>query len=227
MTQEDKDILMEKMLDPDASLTDAELDIILHDAELREIYDISSAVKSACVQPSAVDVEQEWRLFRHRIQPKPSRWRWVMRVAAIFIGVVFVSGIVKVALDSILSEGDSAVVVDATPKKAPQSPAEEVEGANGVSGLANDAEASGGAVKAVPVRRRVPKAVQNEDTDQNVEEIDIDEYLRLEQARIDNDLALLQARTYIDEVQALREAELPDADPQSLDNDEIRYVIMQ
>ena len=111
MTQQEKDILIEKMLDPDGVLSDKDLKMVFHDDELKEIYELSSAVRGACVQLPKIDMEREWRLFRHRIRPRPSRWKWVMRVAAIFLGIMFVSGIVRIALDHILTEKKTVAIV--------------------------------------------------------------------------------------------------------------------
>lgn len=222
MTQQEKDILIEKIIDTGSSLTDGELGIILQDEELREIYEVSAAVRSACIQPLKIDVESEWRLFRHKILPKPSRWRWVMRVAAVFFGVLAVSSIVKIAIDRILVPDEPVIAEVSAPKQSEVVAADnEVESPHiGIDEA--DVPAPRQVVKRVG---RSMKSTAKEET--VAEEVDVDEYLRLQQAGIDNDLALLQAQTYIDEVQALREATLPPEDADTPDDDGIRYVIMQ
>lgn len=47
MTDEHKEILIAKLLDSPASLSDEELDAIAHDDELRDLYGVSSAVSDA------------------------------------------------------------------------------------------------------------------------------------------------------------------------------------
>ena len=58
-------------------------------------------------------------------------------------------------------------------------------------------------------------------------EIDVDEYLRLQQARIDNDIAMIQAELFIDQIQTLRETQLKGDGEDALEQREERYVIMQ
>lgn len=213
---------MEKMLDSGAVLTDAEIDLILHDEELSEIYEVSSAVRGACVQPSVVDVEQEWRLFRHKILPKPSRWRWTMRVAAVFLGVLLVSSILKVAIDRLLTPDIPTVAEVVSPGIPPSSVASMDEER---SPFVKDVHDSG--VESVTKPRRSPvKPSASNDADAE-EEIDIDEYLRLEQARIENELSLIQAQLYIEELQALNDVPVSSEEDSEQNNNEIRYVIMQ
>lgn len=222
MTQQEKDILIEKIIDTGSSLTDVELGIILQDEELREIYEVSAAVRSACIQPLKIDVESEWRLFRHKILPKPSRWRRAMRVAAVFFGVLAVSFIVKIAIDRIMTP-DAPVLAEASAPKQSEVVVVDNEVESPLTGID---EADDPALRQVAKREgRSMKSTVKEETVE--EEVDVDEYLRLQQAGIDNDLALLQAQTYIDEVQALREATLPSEDADTPDDDGIRYVIMQ
>lgn len=223
MTQEEKDILLEKMLDPDGVMTDAELEKLFQDDELKEIYEVASAVRGACVQPSKIDVKQEWRLFRHRILPRPSRWRWTMRVAAIFLGVMFASAIVKIAIDRILTEEKPVVIVDSKGSDANQLMEEDAKPRK-IHDVENNAIPTSPVettpnVK-TPKRLEAKKAIDDE-------EIDVDEYLRLQQARIDNDMALLQAEIYIAELQALREAQSTAGDDEELEQHEVRYAIMQ
>lgn len=221
--QKDKDLLLEKLLDPDATLTDVELDMLLADKELREIHEISAAVRGTSLQPSEIDVEQEWKLFRHKLHPRSTPWRWIMRVAAIFLGILFVSGILKFGIDRILTDNQGVVVAESQPSAVEESKV----GENPKKGeplpelIPVVEEATDIPVRTV--RRKRPVRVEVEEE----EEVDIDEYLRLQQARIDNEVALLQAQLYIEELQAL-DVTLPfegeDAEPQP---QEVRYIIMQ
>lgn len=56
MTEEQKEILIAKLLDCPSSLSDEELDLILHDGELREIYDASVAMSGALVRQPDFDM---------------------------------------------------------------------------------------------------------------------------------------------------------------------------
>ena len=221
MTQQEKDILMEKILDPDGILSDEDLEMVFHNDELKDIYELSSAVRGACVQLPKIDVEREWRLFSRRIRPRPSRWKWVMRVAAIFLGVMFVSGIVRIAIDHILTGKKTVAVVKSKPltpeKLTRESPLQLPIVEN------EDLPTSSAPVSRKVVRPRNNIAVMEaEEAD-----IDVDEYLRLQQARIDNDIAMIQAEILIDQIQALRETELQADGEVPLERNEERYVIMQ
>lgn len=222
MTEQEKDILLEKMLDPGAVLTDEEIGIIMSDEELRGIYDVSSALRGACVQPSVVNVEREWRLFRHKILPKPSRWRWAMRVAAIFLGVLVVSAIVKVAVDRNLTPEAPVLAEVSAPK---QSDVQVVDHKVERSLIESEEAARPASRQAVRRKRTASRPTVVVET--VIEDIDVDEYLRIQQAGIDNDVALMQSQLYIDELQALRGAELPGVDADDQDQSEVRYIITQ
>lgn len=224
--QQDKDMLLEKMLDPGATLTDADLEMILHDDELREIYEVSADVRGACVQPSEIDVEQEWRLFRRKLHPGYSVWRRVMRVAAIFLGVLLVSGIVKIALDHLLTDGRSVMAAESTAKKdSTQLAAPTLQTESSVHCFVAENEAAPEPVEVA--RKGTPKRLVIERVEEEYEEeVDIDEYLRLQQARIDNDLAILQAQLYIDQLQAINEATIASEDGEPAPR-EVRYIITQ
>ena len=224
--QHDRDMLLEKMIDPDATLTDADLEMILRDDELRDIYDVSALVRGACVQPSEIDVRREWRMFRRKLYARPSRWRWVMRVAAIFLGVLLVSGIARIAVDTLLTDSQTVMVAESPTGKEPASrPGPASSAGHSAPSITVEEGAAPEPVAVVP--ESVPKkAVVVESEDEDTQEIDIDEYLRLQQARIESDLALLQARIYIDQLQAIDGATLP-SDGEESEPQEVRYIIMQ
>lgn len=200
MTEEQKDILIARMLDSPASLTDEQLEMILHDDELRDIYEMSAAVSSACVRHKELDMEKELELFRPRIRRKPFPMRWVMRVAAIFLGVSLISSVSGWIIDYIFSTSyDTAIAkVEKTSEVKEVSSVREIpafppprEEASAVS------EGNKRIMKKVaddaPVRQIEKQAsVETQEDD----EIDIDEYLRIQQARIDNEIAMQNAEIY-------------------------------
>ena len=222
MTQQEKDILIEKMLDPGGTLSAEELEIIFLDDELKDIYELSSAVRGACVQLPTIDLEREWSLFRHRILPRPSRWKWTMRVAAIFLGVMFVSGIVRIAIDRILTEEKTVAIVKSKQQTTEKFKQETSNPQNPI--LENDDLP----ISAPPATRKAATPRRNiADMEVEEAEIDVDEYLRLQQARIDNDIAMIQAELFIDQIQTLRETQLQGDEEDALEQREERYVIMQ
>lgn len=193
MTEEQKEILIAKMLDAPSSLSDEELDAIVRDEELREIYDISSAVSGACIRYPEMDATKEWERFLPRIRRRPfTMWR-IMRVAAIFLGVVFVFGIAVKTVDDPGLHDDTIVVAKIEPSVAP-----EIE-----PSIAPEAEPSMPPEQPValdtkpisaPSPAKAEAAVQNTTVESN--DIDIDEYLRVQKAKVDNDLAMQAAEIY-------------------------------
>lgn len=206
MTEEQKEILIAKMLDAPSSLSDEELDMLMHDDELREIYEASAAVSSACVRQPELDMKAEWERFRPRIKRKPAPMRWVMRVAAIFLGVIFLSAITVRIIDKVFSTDQTHAVAKVQPSpKLNTSTAIPVD--QPLTEIKDEAEKE-------PVIRRKPnhhRPVDKIDNSQSIAQaedsviidVDIDEYLRIQQARIDNDLAMQSARIYQEEYENL------------------------
>lgn len=196
MTEEQKEILIAKLLDCPSSLSDEELDLILHDGELREIYDASVAMSGALVRQPDFDMEEEWRRFRPRLRRKPTRMRWVMRVAAIFLGVVLASGIVVKIIDRAYTyDRQHVIAVVQYPDELKNPPliqqAMETEDNAPIEQPAHQPKSES------PKRNKAVTQEQSED--------EIDEYLRIQQARIDNDLAIMVAESYIEEFDDLVE----------------------
>ena len=203
MTEEQKEILIARMLDAPSSLSDEELDSILHDDELRDIYDASAALSSACIPKPEFDMKAEWSNFRPRIRRKPSPLRWVMRVAAIFLGVIVVSGITGRIIDKVFSGEQASVIAKAEqPKDLQITPAK--PSCQQVNAVEEEIEEKPTTVRrhSAVDRHLLSKAETNQSSSvaAHVEsEIDVDEYLRIQQARIDNDLAMQVAESCLDE----------------------------
>ena len=89
------------MLDnPDAYIEQEILDIINHDEDTRETYRLMVEAKrsSRHRQPQKpVDVDTAWQHFDQKFQPKQQGFGW-MKIAASFIGILFVSGIAFAAI---------------------------------------------------------------------------------------------------------------------------------
>lgn len=208
MTEEQKDSLIAKMLDAPSSLSDEELEAILHDDELRDIYDVSAALSNACTPQPEPDMEAEWLRFRPRLRRKPTTMRWILRVAAIFLGAVLASGIAVRVFDNIFTADSPqpAIAKVDTVIPARTKPA----------ALPAEQEASAAPEPAIKKCRAVEPAryiskveLSGEDT-----EIDIDEFLRIQQARVDHNLAIQAAESFLDEYDDLA----PILDAAGLDN---------
>ncbi len=228
MTEEQKEKLIAKMLDSPSSLSDEELEMMTLDEELRDIYEISSSVSGACMSAPHLEPSQEWMRFRPRIMRRPSPMRWIMRVAAIFLGIAFVSAVVVRMIDSRFTPDNRPHIAMLEPIKpsdtAPLQPSAVQEAEE-----CQVADASPAARMLEPsARPRVAKAVAtcceppSECTD-----IDIDEYLRIQQARTDNELAVLTADAMSDELAVLhRMCDIAGLDDQAVES-AIRCVTMQ
>lgn len=227
MTEEQKYILITKMLDSPQSLSDLEIKFISDDPELREIYEISSAVSGACMPQPDLDMAEEWVRFRPRIMRKPWQMRWLLRVAAIFLGVVVMSAILVKVIDHAISVDNKPVVaqiegsaeVDRQELTAMAPRTAEFQDEPIVAKATCKPYVSVGK-RSNPDAEDIVKALPTDD-------IDIDEYLRIQQARVDNDLAMQTADIYEAELNRL----MPLLDglgvySEDIDNN-IRNVIMQ
>lgn len=201
MTDEQKEILIAKMLDAPSSLSDKELDAILHDDELRDLYEVSSAVSSAYAAQPELDMEDEWKRFRPRLRRKPTAMRWAMRVAAIFLGVVLASGIAVRIIDRIYTHDRQPVIakVDQLQELKPDLSIQQRPQTSSTDEMPQ-IEKSKPAVPATRIAKaEVTPAKASLPHEAPAIDIDIDEYLRIQQARIDNDLAIQAAESYMEE----------------------------
>lgn len=229
MTEEQKDILTAKMLDAPSSLSDKELESILSDEELREIYEMSAAVSSAYIDHPDFDMDEEWNMFRPNIRKKPMKMRWAMRVAAIFLGVAFVGGVMVRIIDKVLDAPKPSIAKVEDIKNPTEIKSIENIQSNEIAKKEDSQSLIPGVntVSSSPHASKI-KTMKTEQIEMPEEDIDIDEYLRLQQARIDNDLAMMTAESYLYEydefLQGLDDNEAYDTT--DLEN-KIRQVTMQ
>lgn len=200
MTEGQKDILIVKMLDAPDSLTDKEVYMIVHDEELRDIYETSALVSGASISQKEYDAEKEWRLFRYKIIPRPSLTKRFMRIAAIFLGVIVVAGLVGKLIDYTLTKGYEEQVAHtskpATPKHF------EIKGN---TPKVADVEPTPTPKKAAKkaIAPTTPKKIKPLPAEE--EEIDVDKYLRQQQEEIEDAIIRQKAEIYVDEYYAMQE----------------------
>ena len=112
-----------EMLDNPEAYTEQEIeDIINHDDDTREAYNLMVEAKRSSRRrkaDAAVDVDGAWQRLEQQLQPRLQNFRR-MKIAASFIGVLFVSGIAFAAIQLIRhtqqwSPKTEVVVNDATP----------------------------------------------------------------------------------------------------------------
>lgn len=112
-----------EMLDNPEAYTEQEIeDIINHDDDTREAYNLMVEAKRSSRRRKAdvdVDVDGAWQRLEQQLQPRHQNLRR-MKIAASFIGVLFVSGIAFAAIQLIRhtqqwSPKTEVVINDATP----------------------------------------------------------------------------------------------------------------
>lgn len=186
MTEEQKEILLGRMVDNPAGLSSDDMAMIAGDEELRELYQLSADLKTACVKPPEIDEAKEWQRFRSRMRVagRHRRWSRMVRVAAIFLGVMLLSGVAVTLIDRQMLMPESteiaAVPVDtvavAPKQKEAAGPGLIAEAAvkDAVKDVVTDA---GGEAKCAGGKQSTPS------------EPSIEEYLAVQQARIENEIA--------------------------------------
>lgn len=182
MTEEQKEILLGRMVDNPAGLSSDDMAMIAGDEELRELYQLSADLKTACVKPPEIDEAKEWQRFRSRMRVVGRRRRWsrMMRVAAIFLGVMLLSGVAVTLIDRLMLMPESTEIA-AVPVDTVAVAPEQKEAA----GPELIAEA---AVKKA-VKESVGEAKRAGGKQSTSSEPSIEEYLAVQQARIENEIA--------------------------------------
>lgn len=200
MTEEIRNILIEKMLDRPGELTDADISAIRSDEELRDIYNVSVELKGALSPAQEISAADEWQRFLPRIAVRRRRkplLRRVALVAAAIAGLMLISGIVVKMLDVTPSATDTPLIAGSSGEAV--MPADTISVSNSTAPvlLAGDAHASGQLADAsVSVRNSTHTASRREAQASQTAPVDVDELMRIEQARIDNEIAMALAEVY-------------------------------
>ena len=212
MTEKDKDILIEKMLDRPAELSTADIAVIMADEELRELYDTSVMLADSLQRQPVVDNDREWELFSRRLAVghtrsdavrKPERkllhLRRVVRVVAVVAGVMLLSAVVVRMMRNV-SDGD--MTLDAGSMMTAESVVQQPDtvGMTDTSPEVGIADTLAGEhiADGAPAGRNVAAANSRSTVSviHTPDDFNIDEYIEIEQARIDNEVAMAVARVY-------------------------------
>lgn len=236
MTEEQKEKLIAKMLDAPSSLSDEELEMIAHDEELRDIYEISASVSGACVRQPEINMADEWARFCTRISVprKLSPMRRVMQVAAIFIGVVLASGVTVKIIDKLATPDQQLQLAVLDQGKPGENNTLSIPEVDDVTILQDSVEKCNVITPTIIKQKRDVSAKRNiaraetADVDDALAvadgiDVDVDEFLRIQQARVENDLAMQNAEVMADELAAIRQI----YDIVGLNNDVVESAIIK
>lgn len=232
MTDEQRDIIIAKMIDAHSTLTDEELDLIANDIELSDIQELSAAVRGAYVPKPEINVDDEWSRFKKSIQRKPSHKRWLIRVAAILIGVALIYGIMviminqKATLESPEMIANSNLPHESTITSLPDDEMTDKKiTANAPQHSVHRMNSKKSSIISETQHRT--DEVPDTTTIELQEEIDLDEYLIIQQAIIDNDIAMQNAEILLDEYAAIQQIFDSIGEDGSLIETTIQKVTMQ
>lgn len=214
MTEDQKEILIAKMIDLPASLSEEELEQIVKDPELREIYEISSRLDDALAPMPDIDMADEWARMQPRLRRHHSVMSRSLRVAAAVAGVVIVSGLAVLTRNHFQPVQQEKVIAEIISRKNDKS----MQTATTIATAVYDNEVKEAEVPAKPH----PKAKKKKTNfTPQTEDIDIDELLRIKQARIDNEIAMQNIEIYRLEHEQFCAS---DASEEEIDDSELTFI---
>ncbi len=225
MTDIQKEILIEKMINCPTDLTDEELMLILSDEELKDIYETSRILKTSLAKPPETDPRKEWELYRPRIARRPNMFGWIARIAAVFFAVVLIGKIVGYSIDWLLTRDATMTDTIAMTTIPSHDQANSQSSETAVPVFQNEIPTESirkQDATEVPKRnnpkKRKAASTQEENPDTSseiVSDAEIEEYLKLQQARIDNEIAMIMAEIYLNEYMLMNPTS---ANPDNIDN---------
>lgn len=191
------------MIDRPAELSPDEIMTISRDEELRELYEISAKLQDTLQPDSLTPVTQEWDMFSRKLnmrRPKKKLYRRLALTVAVVAGVLLISAAVVKIIGHAPSVPDSSLTAGVVKNVIIENPAD--------------------TTACRPLTPRRPMDVAEEHISRNsgsprqttakgtphdlsaAASIDIDNYMRIEQARIDNEIAMAMAEIYDGECNA-------------------------
>lgn len=208
MTEEIKNTLIEKMIDRPDTLTSDEIMAICSDEELRELYEISTKLQDTLQPVPQTPAAQEWDMFSRRLsmrRPKKKLYLRLVQTAAVVAGVLLISAVIVKITGDVPSASVSSLTSDVVNSGITENPADTIRSQNDklVTTLKNDGTHIADASK--PDKNHSAKKTKSASTPTATP--DFDEYLRIEQARIDNEIAMAMAEVYEAEYLASLEAD--------------------
>ena len=223
MTEKDKDILIEKMLDRPDSLSASDIEAIMADEELRELYGASVMLADTLQPQPAIDGDREWELFSRRLAasqpqlaaesqsdmavvPKAKRKRLhpIVRVAAVLAGVLLLSAVIIRMLNGAAVDDTLMVARNVADTKPVEHIADAAVTALTIVPAVEEVSAEQPEVAPTQAVNPAPQPVEHAEavTAGLPDDFDIDEYIAIRQARIDNEVAMAMAQVYEAEYRA-------------------------
>ncbi|MDE7393674.1 MAG: hypothetical protein K2M80_04285 [Muribaculaceae bacterium] len=207
MTDELREILLAKMLDNPRELTADQLASIESDGELRELYSLALAVAGSSVAVPGMDVDAGWDALKPRLATKPKKR---FNLSASVIGAAAAVTLLVVAIAGVIlnpqlpSESDIALITSVDDQHPAQLSIAEIKRHFSAS-LPTTESVMAKVVTITPepeVTLEPPEPPEPEVDEQfTVVEIDPEELIRIEEARLDNEVAMAIADVYRTELQ--------------------------
>lgn len=230
MTDEIRNNLIEKMIDRPADLSPDEIAAIMGDAELRDFYEISVDLQNSLIEEPQINAEEEWGNFRRLLSARRRHLslKAIMQIAAIFIGIALLSGVVlniinnqssQTSVTGMLADvqrtNDSCgiAVVPKTKIAINEQQPTTTSPTSTSPSTAETPHSTPSSPKTAPTiasetkATTTPTATANATTDIYPSDFDPDQYVKVQQARIDNEIAMAMAKRYLTEYNIKRETE--------------------
>lgn len=211
MTSEQREILIGKMIDSPETLTNDDIAMISSDYELRELYEVSSGLADELTPVPEVDIDAEWLKMESLIRAREHRKHFRLRrigVAAAIAGLLICWAI---TIKYTQSNNGSA-------PKTTELYMSEVGSQDSESPILED---TGEIISSTSSEGQQPvKSDVTVPAKSDTYNTDIEEYIRIEQARVDNEVAMALAQIYQEDYDADLEelAEWLDSLPEDSDN---------
>lgn len=231
MTDEIRNNLIEKMIDRPADLSPDEIAAIMGDAELRDLYEISADLQDSLIEEPQINVEEEWGNFRRLLSARRRHLSLnaIMQIAAIFIGIALLSGVVINIINNQSSQTSVAGMladvqrtndscgIAVVPKTKiainEQQPTTTPSPTTTSPSTAKTPHSTPSSPKTAPTvasetkATTTPTATADATTEIYPTDFDPDQYVKVQQARIDNEIAMAMAERYLTEYNIKRETE--------------------
>lgn len=194
MTKQERELLTEKMLTDASALDDREIDEIIADDELRLLFDAALQVRAATALKD-YDSDKEWKAFSAKTirRPRLRLMRWAASAAAILaLAALGLSYWRAADAGNAASESPLTAYVDSISMEADDDLALPEQSAQDVAPdlMAQATPRLPETPKISPHKKSAPKKTDN---------AELLERMIIEQARIENEVAMAMAQTYIAE----------------------------